>query len=578
VNKRPSAISTLKTVADQAGVSVPTASFVLNGHGDRQRIATGTQERVRNVARELSYQANPFASNLRRKRSFTIGVLWSFSGPHQSNFLIQHFSESARKLGYSAIINDTLSTLPLIKAQLSNMARWRVDGLVFALNESLASAGDGELHKLLHNQKNLLLVVDEVLSPLPFPQIVQSRAPALKTATNHVLASGRKRLAFVGKASSQKGKIGAIRHAIHAYGSDADFTILNIDSPEDISREALQSVIERLQREPADAIFTSTDEIAAALIKMLREQDKRVPEDVAVIGFNDNPIATLFDPPIASVRRFDERLATYAIEHVIGMADGTLPEDGTPRRFDMEFIWRESAGGAAVVRSPNGNQAAFTLLEILVGLGMIAVLSALLFPLLGNLRQRASGAGCLNNLRSIGVAIQQYVSDHDNNLPINVTSSYWNGKDVTRQSWYQAVDEYLGCDYDEIYGKPPSVKRTAFFCPAEREVVPPYATYAINRELDKREWNETPHYPVTAIVSPQKYVLVSDSFRSEIIYSDRIAKMTDWNHITRRHQEHPNFLYADGHAESFTQPIIGLSDPNGQTPFYRSLWEARYQQ
>jgi len=199
-------------------------------------------------------------------------------------------------------------------------------------------------------------------------------------------------------------------------------------------------------------------------------------------------------------------------------------------------------------------------------------MAALIVPMVKGAINKANSAKCVSNLRSLGMAFQSYANDNNGYLPQhNPVPTAAGGF----QCW-DAINPYIGCNYGYIYDKPESVRRTPLFCPGEREITPPFTTYAPNRELLKSQGNS----PIAqvAIVSPSKYVVMSDSFAANAIYSDSVSKMTNWTQLTRRHGGIPNFLYADWHVAAFTQKIVGLNDSGGDAPFYRALWEARYAQ
>jgi len=324
-----------------AGVSTTTASSVLNGHGAKLRISQKTRDRVVETATNLGYQANPFACRLRSKKSHSIGLLWSFSGPHASNQLVRYFSGQAMRSGYSTLIYDSLSDLPLMIAQLRELAKNRVDGLIIACKGESAA---GPLFPLLRKLPNVLVVTQEP-HDLPFLQIAHSMRGAMKEAVSHLLAGGRKRFAFVGNLECNAPKIKNIRESLAAAGVKRPLALLDFPDPLSLSPEDWKRfVLEHREVRSADAILAATDEVAAAVISVLLQAGARVPEDVAVIGFNNNPIAALFNPPIASIKRYDRPIAARAIERIITAIEGTETPSPLAEIVEMTFVWRESAG------------------------------------------------------------------------------------------------------------------------------------------------------------------------------------------------------------------------------------------
>lgn len=554
---------TLHAVAREAKVSTAAASFTLNGKGNSHRISKETQERVLKAAEELNYQPNPLARNLRRKQSTTIGVLWGFSGPHLSNSLVQCFTSSAMALGYNTLVYDTTGTLVLIKKQLRQLLNWRIQGVIMLYTNTTARHKDAEIIKLLHKIPHVLLVVDEPLD-LPFQQIVQSRRKAIADAVKGLVSNGRKKFAYIGTADSTQDKIIAIHKALDQYPNLPALHILNHPRSDNLDRTLIDPLINEAVSSGIDAIFTTTDEMAALTIGELRRRKINVPRDIAIVGFNDSPFASLFDPPIASIRRFDADVCTYATQCLIETIKEPTLKISKPKKFEMQFIPRLSATGRTRKSMPGG----FTLMEILVVAVLILTLAAAAIPTINAIQKQSTVTRCVSNLRQIGMAMAQYSSDNDNCLPIN---------EYPGKSWHTKVDSYLGCNYGKIWNDPETVRGTPLFCPDEksRPLTSPYATYSINRELYLREDFLNPPKKLTALVNPSKYVLLSDG-HDAVIYTDQNQKMVEWTKITRYHDGHPHFLYADWHVERFYDPIVGLLDPGGQSPDNRMRWEALY--
>ncbi len=328
----------LKAVAKLAGVSMTTASSVLNGHGPRLRIAPASIERVQLAAKELGYHANPFASGLRMKRSYCIGVLWSFGGPYATQ-LFRCFSTQAMQHGYNALVYDSMSDANLIASQLKQLKRWRVDGLIIQLYRPSPLNYYDEIISELRTLPNVFVATNTKWD-MPFPGIIQSMENALLQAVRHLLRCGRKNFAVLGHLTGSKEKIDGIRRALNSESSDASLAILDAPEP---TREGVEAILSHPEHQSIDAILAGTDEVAAAAILALRKKGKRIPEDVAVIGFNDSPFAPLYDLPIASIRRHDDVLGAQIMEKMIASIEkGELLSVET---MDMDFVWRESAGG-----------------------------------------------------------------------------------------------------------------------------------------------------------------------------------------------------------------------------------------
>ncbi len=214
---------------------------------------------------------------------------------------------------------------------------------------------------------------------------------------------------------------------------------------------------------------------------------------------------------------------------------------------------------------------AFTVLELLIGIVIIAVV--LIFALTGMraLRESAGQSGCLRNLRTIGIANHAYAADHQGFLPRGDVPN----SDGTRLLFWPApLAPYLGMVYPDDINNAERMRKSPLYCPAE-EVYASF-TYVQNRELNERLYGEKAWIRLAELRYPSKYMLYADGYYDRTIFSDLRSKMISMSRMNRRHGGKPNFLYADGHAAPFTEELYGIADAQGKTPFYQMLWRARY--
>ncbi len=214
--------------------------------------------------------------------------------------------------------------------------------------------------------------------------------------------------------------------------------------------------------------------------------------------------------------------------------------------------------------------AGVTLVQMVFIVALIALLTALAFPLFHSAVEQTHTAKCLHNLRLLGTAIQQYATEHNDLLPRG---------DVPQPNgaytfWPAPLAPYLGYEYPQVVATQATMRRSPLACPAEREHSGFH--YAQNRELNERLYGANAFIRQRQVSTPSRYVLLSDAFHDRTIFTDLRSKMVGMTRMTRRHNGKPNFLYADSHAAPFGEPIYGISDTEGKSPFYQSLWRARY--
>ncbi len=339
---------TITSIARQAGVSHATVSLVLNERGGDVRINAETAKRIRRIAEEANYVPNHLARGLRGKSTQTIGVLWSLCGPHHSEGVTRRLTLLAQQRGYSISIADSLSEAPVIQKALADFVRRGVDGVIIQFGgESLVNA---EITRLLNRFKAVVVVARPALE-VPWDQVTQDASHAIADAVKQLVDAGHRRLAMIGDTRSTRDRATNLHAAMRRCGLDPQ-TLQWIDIRFRVGLTQPAEVYQALASQCGanvgfDGLLCSCDELAAGSIAWLREQGRRVPQDVGVVGFNDSHFVSYFTPPIASVARSDDVVADRAIQLLFErLADPSRPVRQLV--VPMHYIPRESAGMRAL--------------------------------------------------------------------------------------------------------------------------------------------------------------------------------------------------------------------------------------
>lgn len=332
--------ATLEAVARVANVSRATVSRVVNG--DR-RVRDETRTAVEAAVRDLDYVPNRAARSLVTKRSGSVGVV--IAEPTAQLFGDPFFPRVLR--GISEALAEEEMQLVLLMPQV------RADEVRV---EAYLAAGhvDGALLISLHGSDPL----PEDLRARGIPVVVGGRPPSAGItyvdvdnqrgagmAVQHLLANGRRRVATI--AGPQDMPAGADRlagyhEALGTAGLPVDERLVEIA---DFSLEGGRSAMERLlTRAPTiDAVFVASDLMAMGALSALQAAARRVPEDVAVVGFDDSPLAAQAHPPLSSVRQPIEEMGREMARLLIRMA---ASRDRAARRVILatELVVRASSG------------------------------------------------------------------------------------------------------------------------------------------------------------------------------------------------------------------------------------------
>jgi LacI family transcriptional regulator len=337
---------TLADVAAAAGVSLSTASKALNGRG---QLREETRERVRSAAQRLRFEPNAVARSLMQGRTYTVGLLTSDSFGRFSIPLMLGVEDAIGAGQMSVFLCDARDDPVRERHYVQNLLARRVDGLIVTgrRTDVRPPVADGALPvPVVYAYTQSASDADVSLLP--------DDAQGARLATEHLLGVGRRRLAHVTGPSrfrAVRERLEGTRAVIEAAGLElADEFVLAGSWSEAWGHEAAQILLE--QEKPLDGVVCGSDQIARGLVDAFRERGVRVPDDVAVVGFDNwEPIAAAARPPLTTVDLGLKRLGEAAGQRLLTMIDGTTVPG--VERLPCELVIRESTGPPSL-REPVG--------------------------------------------------------------------------------------------------------------------------------------------------------------------------------------------------------------------------------
>lgn len=286
---------TIKDVAREAGVSVATVSRVYNGS---RLVREETSRQVRAVAARLGYVPHGGARSLSTRRTNTIGVLLPDLFGEFFSEVIRGIDQAARRRSYHVLVSSSHNQRSDIVAALRSM-RGRVDGLIVMSPEMDAQAAADNLPARFP-----VVLLNCRGASERFDTITIANFEGARAMVRHLVGLGHRRIALINGAP---GNFDAVerrrgyRAALREAGVDPD---PRWELPGDFREESgFRAARALLGLDPRPtAVFAANDSMAVGALSALREAGVRVPEDVAVAGFDDIPMARYLDPPLASVR------------------------------------------------------------------------------------------------------------------------------------------------------------------------------------------------------------------------------------------------------------------------------------
>jgi DNA-binding LacI/PurR family transcriptional regulator len=332
--------ATLKDVAVLAGVSVKTVSNVINGY---PHLRPATRERVERAIAELHYRPNLTARSLRRGRTGLIGLaLPQINNPYFSE-LAQSVVQEAERHHLTVLIDCTDGVAEREQRVIEGFHEHAIDGLIL-LPHAL------EPHDLSQRRDETpMVLLGERLAEHADCVSIDSQA-AGRAATEHLIALGRRRIALIGGARpdgvTNRLRTAGYEEALNAAGLDVD-PALQV-TPVASTAAGGEGAVRRLLASPTefDALVCHNDLLAIGAMRVLREHDIRVPQDVAVVGMDDIELSRYATPPLSSIAP-DKALIAHS---AVAMLVERLGNDsaGPPRQVTTGFslVVRESSAGS----------------------------------------------------------------------------------------------------------------------------------------------------------------------------------------------------------------------------------------
>lgn len=289
--------TSLKDLADKLGVSIATVSRALrNSH----EVGEEMTRKVKQLAKELNYRPNPFAQSLRKEAPRVIGVIVPNLVTHYYAAVLDGIEDYASKLGYSVISANSHEDHEREAQALDNFLNMHVEGIIACLAQDTT---DYSHFEQLHKMGVPLVFFARCCLEDMFSQVVGNGDVAAQEATQHMIETGSRRVAFIGGPNH----LDMVRRRKHGYLEalrenripiDRDLVVCDkIDF--DVARNATLRLLEG--ENPPDAILAFNDIITYAAFDAIKSKGLRIPEDVAIIGFTDGDTAAFVTPRLSAI-------------------------------------------------------------------------------------------------------------------------------------------------------------------------------------------------------------------------------------------------------------------------------------
>jgi len=336
LNKRAS----ITDLAKQLGLSPSTISRALNGHAD---ISEATKKRVWEVAKELNYQPNHLAAALRKGRSNMLGVMVPHIEGHFFPAVMHGIETVASKAGFNVMMCQSNEDVQREKNNIDALLNAQVEGILISLART---THDFQHFEKVRNQNIPLVFFDRMPEVSNVSGVVLDDHQGAYMAVRHLLDQGYRRIAhFAGPQhlNIYKNRHNGYLNALQAFGLPHDEELMRFLS--NMRQEAGEQAMRELLQlsEPPDAVFGSSDVLIAGALEVLHSLNIRVPEEVALAGFSNEPFTTLTTPRLTTVDQRGEQMGQSAVQLFLQMVKRS--ENFAPHRIVLkpQLLIRDSS-------------------------------------------------------------------------------------------------------------------------------------------------------------------------------------------------------------------------------------------
>lgn len=334
---------TIKDIARALGLSTSTVSRALRGSYE---ISPETKKLVLEYAEKINYRPNPIALSLKERKSRSIGVVVSEIANTFFSQAINGIESIAYNRGYHVIISQSHESYEREKVTIQHLASRSVDGLLVSLsNETI----DLSHLKQLHDKGLPIVFFDRITDEINTHKVTANNVKGAFDATEHLIKKGFQRIAHVTNSphlSITKERLRGYRDALEQYKLPFDEKLVYNCYHGGMIYAEVEEAIQKLfsLKQKPDAVVTASDRITISCMSALRAAGKKIPGEIAMIGFTNTNMADLLNPPLSAVRQPAFDMGQTATELLIQIIESKRPiTDFETRILETELFIRESS-------------------------------------------------------------------------------------------------------------------------------------------------------------------------------------------------------------------------------------------
>ena len=333
---------TIKDIAKELGLSTSTVSRALR---DSYEISGETKRVVLEYAKRINYHPNPIALGLKERRTKSIGVIVCEIANSFFSQAINGIESVAYSKGYNVMISQSHESVEREMFHLQYLTSRSIDGLLISVSTETKD------FSFLHDLKRRgmpIVFYDRAVPEIDTHKVVIDNVQSAFEATKHLIKNGHRRIAHIANAENlliTKERMQGYLKALASFGISPDEKLIKHCPHGGLVQSEVDDVLNQLYKlkEKHTAIFASADKLTTNTLRYLNAKKKRVPEDMALVGFSNSDLTEMLNPPLTIIRQPAFEMGRQAMELLLEMVESKRPiTDFKTVRLNAELISRAS--------------------------------------------------------------------------------------------------------------------------------------------------------------------------------------------------------------------------------------------
>ncbi len=331
---------TIKDIARSLNISISTVSRALRGLPE---IHPDTRHAVLELAEELDYQPNQVAKSLAQSQTKTIGVIVPNLSAYFFSAMLNSIEETALQAGYSVLVGQTNESYLREITHIQNLMRSQVEGFIISLSQDTSNCE--HIARLV--RKNIPVVLfDRYAEGIDTSKVIVDNHAAAFKATEHLIESGCRLIGFLAGPEQlllSNQRVAGYQAALQKHGLEPgdDYVFHCNYTQENAVMQTL--ALMSLPQQP-DGVVTISDRVAYPAMYAMKQKGLRIPEDVRVVSFNNEPLSALFSPPLSSIHQPIQEMGRETVRLLLKQIEATdSPTPVETRIMETQLIIRASS-------------------------------------------------------------------------------------------------------------------------------------------------------------------------------------------------------------------------------------------